>query len=627
MKLQVTGSISELLTGISHLSEELNFTIGSDGYPISVVKRPGPIEVKNANGQGEICFEKKIHFYRALGLWLQNFEKSKEFHIVEHPQFETSGVMIDASRNAVLTTDGIQMLLRKMAVMGLNLAMLYTEDTYEVPEYPYFGYMRGRYSEIEIKICDDYAEELGIEMIPCIQTLAHLKEALKWNYSNEFRDTESILLAGEPKTYEFLRTIIKSATKPYRSNRIHIGMDEAHELGLGKYLELNGYHNRFEIMNQHLKQVIHITEDLDLKPMIWSDMYFRLASKVGNYYDKDATIPEEIIKMIPNVQMVYWDYYHTEESHYEKMLTMHKLLVDEPIFAGGLWTWNGIAPNYGKAFRTTEAALKANKKFGIKEVFATMWGDNGAETPIQTVLPGMQLYAEYTYHQEVGPEHLAERFEFCTGYHLEDFLLLNHFDETPGVMKDNLYESNPSKFLLWQDILIGLYDKNIEGFPIAQHYEKLIQPLHDAKGKNHDMNLLFHFYEELARVLSVKAELGINLKNAYDQADKDAVHACSEKLSSLRKDVEKLRLAHKKLWFSTNKPFGWEVLDIRYGGLLTRIHSAEERVQEWLDDPTVRIEELEAERLFYNGIYTFGEEGTLGRNLYHRIVSNSVFSD
>src|SRR3954452_20033106 len=103
MKLQVTGSISELLTGISHLSEELNFTIGNDGYPISVVKRPGPIEVKNANGQGEICFEKKIHFYRALGLWLQNFEKSKEFHIVEHPQFETSGVMIDASRNAVLT--------------------------------------------------------------------------------------------------------------------------------------------------------------------------------------------------------------------------------------------------------------------------------------------------------------------------------------------------------------------------------------------------------------------------------------------------------------------------------------------------------------------------------------------
>lgn len=236
MKIKLIGNTSGLLAGVNYLSEDLNFTIANDGYPILVVNRPGPIEIKVSNGQGEF-FLKKIHFYRALGLWLEYFKKGKEFHVVEHPQFETSGVMIDASRNAVLTTDGLKMLLRKMAVMGLNLAMLYTEDTYEVPEYPYFGYMRGRYSEKEIETCDDYADKLGIEMVPCIQTLAHLREALKWNYSNEFRDTEDILLVGEPKTYEFLRNIIKAATKPYRTNRIHIGMDEAHQLGLGNYLK------------------------------------------------------------------------------------------------------------------------------------------------------------------------------------------------------------------------------------------------------------------------------------------------------------------------------------------------------------------------------------------------------
>lgn len=30
-----------------------------------------------------------------------------------------------------------------MAMMGLNLGMMYTEDTYEVPGQPYFGYQRG----------------------------------------------------------------------------------------------------------------------------------------------------------------------------------------------------------------------------------------------------------------------------------------------------------------------------------------------------------------------------------------------------------------------------------------------------------------------------------------------------
>src|SRR5690625_859907 len=114
---------------------------------------------------------------RALGLWIEQYQNGEDFELIEEPQFEMTGAMLDSSRNAVLTVAGIQDMLRKMAIMGLNTLMVYTEDTYEVEEYPYFGYMRGRYSEQELKICDDYATELGIEMIPCIQTLAHLTEA------------------------------------------------------------------------------------------------------------------------------------------------------------------------------------------------------------------------------------------------------------------------------------------------------------------------------------------------------------------------------------------------------------------------------------------------------------------
>lgn len=76
-----------------------------------------------------------------------------------------------------------------MAVMGLNLLMMYTEDTFEVPEYPYFGYMRGRYSYDEMHSCNDYADIFGIEMMPCIQTLGHLTKALKWDYGLNIKDT------------------------------------------------------------------------------------------------------------------------------------------------------------------------------------------------------------------------------------------------------------------------------------------------------------------------------------------------------------------------------------------------------------------------------------------------------
>lgn len=620
MKIRFTGDTETIKEGIHILSRELSFHEAKDGHDVNIIQRKGPILVKNESNRGEIYFEKDIHFFRGLGLWLESIEKSKTFEITEEPQFTMTGAMLDASRNGVLTVNEIKNLLRKMAVMGLNVLMVYTEDTYEVKELPYFGYMRGRYTEEELKECDEYASALGVEMIPCIQTLAHLTEALKWNYASNIRDTADILLVGEPETYQFLEKIIKAASRPFRSKRIHIGMDEAHQLGLGRYLDKNGYEERFAIMNTHLERVVTITEELGLQSMIWSDMYFRLGSKFGGYYDLDAKIPQDVIKSIPNSQLVYWDYYHSDEEFYRTFIQKHKDLGSNPIFAGGVWTWNGIAPNYGKAIATTEAALTACKKEGINEVFATMWGDNGAETPLATSLPILQLFAEHSYQKTVNQQVLEERFRFCTGGRYSDFMLLNHFDETPGVSKKNLHESNPSKFLLWQDVLIGLYDENIRGLPMNQHYGELVPRLQKAAQENREWQEMFEFYEHLASVLSSKSELGIHLKEAYDALDKKKMESLQEEIASLIEKTKKLRVKHRKLWLSVNKSFGWEVIDLRYGGLLARLETAQHRIQEWLTGQISKIEELEEERLYFEGPYKM-PEGSIGRNIYRRIVT------
>ncbi|MCC3356353.1 beta-N-acetylhexosaminidase [Bacillus sp. REN16] len=625
MNIRFTGDIENIKSGIQILSHEFSFQEANDGYHVHIVQRKGPIFVKNESNKAEIQFQENIHFFRGLGLWLENIKKGGAFEITEEPQFEMTGAMLDASRNGVLTVNEIKSLLRKMAVMGLNVLMVYTEDTYEVKELPYFGYMRGRYTEEELKECDQYAGALGIEMIPCIQTLAHLTEALKWNYASNIRDTADILLVGEPETYQFLEKIITAATKPFQSKRIHIGMDEAHQLGLGRYLDKNGYEERFEIMNKHLKKVVEITGELGLKSMIWSDMYFRLGSKYGGYYDLEAKIPQDVIESIPNTQLVYWDYYHSEEEFYQTFIQKHKELGSDPIFAGGVWTWNGISPNYGKAIATTEAALNVCKKEGVKEVFATMWGDNGAETPLATSLPILQLFAEHSYHKTVTEQEVAERFYFCTGGTYSDFMVLNLFDETPGVSKNNLHESNPSKILLWQDVLIGLYDRNIHGLPMNQHYGKLIPRLEEARKNNQEWKEMFEFYLQLSRVLSVKSEIGIQLKAAYDSVDKKKMELIHERLASLIESTQELRIKHRHLWFSMNKPFGWEVIELRYGGLLARIETAQFRIKEWLKGNISRIEELEEERLYFEGPYKM-PEGSVGRNIYRRIVTANNLS-
>ncbi|MEH7380549.1 beta-N-acetylhexosaminidase [Bacillus sp. JJ1533] len=626
MRICFDGDLTELESGLTIMGNELGFNREDNGFPITIVKKEGPIVVSSNGLAGRIEYQEKIHFFRALGLWLEEYQRNHEFLLQEEPQFISNGIMVDASRNAVMTVDGIQTLVRKMALMGLNLLMMYTEDTFTVKNYPYFGYMRGRYSEDELRACDDYAHQFGIEMVPCIQTLAHLTEALKWNYAAAVRDTSDILLVGHEETYKLIDDLLVAASAPFRSKRIHIGMDEAHMLGLGKYLEQNGFRRRFDIMNEHLQQVVSLAEERGLKPMIWSDMYFRLGSKTGNYYDLEAAIPEEVVKEIPqNVQLVYWDYYHDDVEFYQTFIQKHRQLGSEPVFAGGVWTWNGIAPNYGKTNVTTEAALTACKNEGIKEVFATMWGDNGAETDSFAMLAGLQLFAEHGYAEKVEKEKLARRFAFCTGGKLEDFYLLNEFDETPGVSKHNLKESHPSKFLLWQDLLIGLYDANIHGLQMNEHYQKLESRLSEAKDRNLEWSELFEFYIKLANVLSIKAEFGIKLKQAYDSNNKEEMKSLQEQLIDLRYRVECLRRAHRTLWFSTYKPFGWEVLDIRYGGVLTRIETAGFRIGQWLDGAIPRISELEEERLFHDAPWKM-PEGALGRNSYHRIVTAGAFS-
>ncbi|WHX26128.1 beta-N-acetylhexosaminidase [Virgibacillus halodenitrificans] len=627
MKIHLYGDVAEIHPGVSYLQEDLGFQMAEDGYPIEVTKHSGSLLVKNEEGKGEIMFQEKIHFYRALGLWLENFQEEKiNFEVKETPNFSTSGAMLDASRNAVMDVEGIKAYLRKMAAMGLNMLMMYTEDTYEVKEYPYFGYMRGRYTEDELRDCDMYAAELGIEMVPCVQTLAHLTEALKWDYAKDIKDTSDILLVGNSETYLFLERIVSAATKPFRSKRVHIGMDEAHQLGLGKYLEENGYEQRFNIMNSHLKEVVSICKSLKLEPMIWSDMYFRLGSKFGGYYDVNAEIPEEVIASIPDTQLVYWDYYHEDKDFYTTFIKKHKELGSTPLFAGGAWTWNGISPNYGKGIATTDAALTACKEEGVNEVIATMWGDNGAETPLTTALPVLQWFAEHTYRSEVTEEHVSKRFEHCIGGSYADFMLLNQLDETPGVAKDNLQEANPSKFLLWQDVLIGLFDENIKGLGLKQHYEALAERLGQAKERNSEWAGLFDFYESLAYVLHKKSELGIEIKSAYDSKDKEGMKVLAESLKDAKEAVDTLRKKHRSLWLSMNKPFGWEVLDIRYGGVIIRMETALYRLKEWIANKTDRLDELEEERLYFEGVFGPERDGTIGRSGYDKIVSASPLS-
>ncbi len=608
MKWNLQGVKGEVKLGVEEFLKYWGILSDKSGVLVNV-GQGDCLSVKRTDNGYAVTYSDRVELFRALALLRGSLaEGEADVEICETKKFDTCGVMIDCSRNAVMKVSKLKEVLLKLAMTGINRCLLYTEDTYEMEEYPYFGYLRGAYTKAELKEIDAYAVDLGIEMVPCIQTLGHLRQALRWGYAGTMRDTANVLLIGAEDTYKFIDSMFKTFSECFSSKNIHIGMDEAFGVGTGQYLRLNGQRDKFEILSEHLERVVEIAKKYDLSPVMWSDMFFRLGSKTSGYYEMEPNFPENIKEMIPKeVSLTYWDYYHTDEETYDIMFKNHNKLGSKILFAGGIWKWNGLGANYKLTIETTEPALKMAHKNGIKDVLATMWGDDGAEVAFDTMWLGIQLYAEHNYYTEVSEEHLKKQFKKCLNYDMELFMAFE-IDKYPEEWCYNHCRSL-SKTVLYQDILHGLFDKNIEGIPLREYYQNQLSRL-ETMEHTKDLTDLVDYYKQLLSVLSLKSDMGVRISRAYQEKDLQGLSSCVADLSALKDMTAKLKMAYAKVWEGENKVFGFDVIDLRIGGLMSRIETAIRRIDGYIKGDYRILEELETEKLPYNG-YEFKENKKL----------------
>lgn len=523
------------------------------------------------------------------------------------------GAMLDCSRNAVMKPAVVKKFIDCLAKMGYNTLELYTEDTFRPEGEPYFGYLRGGYTGEEIREIDAYAASRGIELIPCIQTLAHFTNLVKLPVYRSIVDTADILLIDEEKTYALLDKLFAFAADNFTSRLINIGMDEAHMVGLGAYLDKHGYTDRFGLLVRHLSRVAEIAAKYGFKPHMWSDMFFRLGNR-GEYYGKGLHVAEEVRAKVPgNVELIYWDYYHSDVETYDAMFASHEEFGRETWFAGGAWCWNGFAPFHTFSLKTMKPAMESVRKNGIKNVLITMWGDNGKECSSFAVLPALYAIRQYA-DGNFDEEKIACGFREIFGVSWEDFVSLELPNATRGTLGGWIAE-NPCKSLLYNDCFLGVFDKAAEEegeIPFGTYAGKLA----DAASRAGDFAYLFDSLSSLCSLMEVKAGLGLRTRAAYRSGDRKAVAALLPEYDEALKRLETFYARFKKLWFSENKPFGWEVQEARLGGLMLRIRSCGQRLRDYAEGKIPAVEELEED------ILPFGSQG-LEYNFYRGIVSRS----
>lgn len=510
---------------------------------------------------------------------------------MEHT-FKTFGTMLDCSRNAVMTAESVKRWIDLTAKLGCNTLHLYMEDTYEVDGQPYFGHLRGRYSKAELKQIDAYAAAHGMQVIPCIQTLAHVNALFHWPVYREIHDAADILLTGDERTYALVDGMFRTLRECLRTNIVNIGMDEADLLGLGKYLTLHGYRDRFSILMEHLRRVSEMAKKYGFELLMWGDMFFRLAG--GDYFTnfnqdpKLGEIPEEVRQLVPeNIHLVYWDYFSRDRQSYERNIDAHNAIKSGSWFAGGLWTWAGFAPHNTFSIATMREAMKACHAKGVENVVMTMWGDNGAECSKFAVLPALFTVSQMA--QDIDDvETIHANFEREFGIPFEDFRALDLIG-TQNDSAEAIY--NPEKYLLYCDPFMGQFDNRVKSGDAAGYADCAARLA--VYADHAEYGYLFRSLRALCAFLSVKADLGIRTRAAYLSGDKKAAKALCADYDAALERLDAFYAAYEQQWMHENKPQGFDVVDLRIGGQRQRLLHCRDRLLAYAEGRLDRIEELE----------------------------------
>ena len=496
--------------------------------------------------------------------------------------FKKCGVMLDMSRDGVMKVSALKKFIDVLSKIGMNAVYIYLEDTYEIKGYPMFGYMRGRYTIDELREIDNYCVSKGVDFVPCIQTLGHMAQYLRYPQAANVRDTENELLCGAQETYELIEAMIKTMRESISGNKLHIGMDEALELGNGKYYQLHGFEEKSVIFRKHLDRVCEICKKYDFTPMIWDDVA-RTLIKAENC--------DDLANALPDVELVPWRYGICKPDPVKPLIDDLKKFERPITFAGGGWTWGTLLPRYNWANATVVTTAKAASENGVENFMLTLWGDDGCQCNYWLAMPQILALAYYNeYGKEGTIEELCKYSEEIGVIDYSICEIANVFDQPKG------YDTCVGKRLIWGDICFNsarVFDK--EYSEILQEAAKKIQPFIHRR----DCNKAFYEYIHIClKTVSLKAYLLTNIRDAYFKKDREFLSEVLEiHLPALRRLYIRLEKKHRELWLDTYKPYGYQKVECRYGSQLMRIKYLSDRLKDYLNGKIDALDEFNEEPL------------------------------
>ena len=466
------------------------------------------------------------------------------------------GITDDISRGQVSTMDNFKKIVRFLARYKLNTYSLYLEDMFVFKSHPLIGRGRGALTVREVKELDAYARRYHVELIPIFETLGHWENILampQYLRYAEFPGAHTLNVSDED-VYRMLDEMIGELAGAFSSRYFNIAADESWDVGLGVNKDRVAASDLATVHAGHYSRLFGILKKYHKRPMMYGDVILNNPAIL----DK---IPKDVVVV---------DWHYGAADPYPSPAVFEKKGLPF-VVSPAIWNFTGPFPNYTNAFINIRNFVRDGYLHGSRGVLTSNWNDYGGEELRELNYFGYAWTAECAWHPLD-----AERESFSDAF-FRDFYGSSEAAEAARAVY--LMLSDPLASVTWNELWRHpMLAPKPAPFPILWRLERFesIQPVVDRlaqraaelSARNRDQWQCVKFVSQLNAWYAKKLRLGEWIRTSTQDTANHDLRTLADTVRQLSLDVLRdlaaVRETFERVWLTTNKPEGLDLLLRRY---------------------------------------------------------------
>lgn len=295
--------------------------------------------------------------------------------IMDWPDFEVRGVMLDVSRDKVPTMSTLRKLIELFASLKYNQLQLYIEHTFQYRGHPEVWRGASPLTPSEIRRIDRLCRANGIELVPNQNSFGHMERWLKHDrYAplaeydgpyqapwGEMRTLPTTLNPLDPRSIKLVESMYSELLPCFSSRTLNVGCDEPFELGQGKSRKRASAVGAGRVYFDFLMKIRRAAARHGRKIQFWSDWIQHNPELIGQ-------LPRDVTSLV-------WGY---EADHPFALECARAIKAGVACYVcPGTSSWCSIAGRTTNMLKNLEAAARIGLGQGATGYLVTDWGDYG----------------------------------------------------------------------------------------------------------------------------------------------------------------------------------------------------------------------------------------------------------